>query len=147
MMIKNEPSPRKFQNMLINPRFQLKFLGWFVGLFLFINATLYSTTFLFYYRLKEKALNVGIPDGHVFFKFLGDQKQDLDQLFIGLSVVNFFILIGVTFLISHRIAGPIFKLKKMLGEANPDSEEFKLRETDFFQELAPLIKTLKDKSP
>jgi hypothetical protein len=77
---------------------------------------------------------------------LGDQKQDLDHLFIGLCVVNFLIFIGVTFLISHRIAGPIFKLKKMLAEDNPDSEDFKLRETDFFQELAPLIKTLKDKS-
>jgi hypothetical protein len=52
----------------------------------------------------------------------------------------------VTFFVSHRIAGPIFKLKKMLLEDNPDSEDFKLRETDFFQELAPLIKTLKDKS-
>ena len=146
MMIQNEPEPRKFKNMLINPRFQLKFLGWFVGLFLFITASLYSTTFLFYYRLKEKALNVGIPNGHIFFKFLGDQKQDLDQLFIGLCVVNFFIFIGVTFLISHRIAGPIFKLKKMLVADKPDSQDFKLRESDFFQELAPLIKTLKDKS-
>jgi hypothetical protein len=146
MIIRNDPVPRKFKNMLINPRFQLKFLGWFMGLFLFITTTLYSTTFLFYYRLKEKALNVGIPNGHIFFKFLGDQKQDLDQLFIGLCVINFFIFIGVTFFVSHRIAGPIFKLKKMLLEDNPDSEDFKLRETDFFQELAPLIKTLKDKS-
>ena len=145
-MIKNEPSPRKFKNMFINPKFQLRFLGWFVGIFLFTNVTLYSTTFLFYYRLKEKALNVGIPNGHIFFKFLNDQKEDLDQLFIGLSIVNFLILIGVTFLISHRIAGPIFKLKKMLAEDNQDSEEFKLRETDFFQELAPLIKSLKDKT-
>jgi hypothetical protein len=34
----------------------------------------------------------------------------------------------------------------MLVEDKPDSQDFKLRESDFFQELAPLIKTLKDKS-
>ncbi len=145
-MNKTETSPRHFKNLLINPKFQFKLLSYFVALFFLTTISLYSTTFLFFYRMKEKALNVGIPDGHIFFKFLGNQKHDLDTLFIGLAVFNFLLLIGVGFIISHRIAGPIFKLKKQLGQSSSDSEDFKLRQTDFFQELEPLVKALKDKT-
>jgi hypothetical protein len=145
-MNKTETSPRQFKNLLINPTFQLKLLGYFVALFILTTISLYSTTFLFFYRMKEKALNVGIPDGHIFFKFLLNQKHDLDTLFVGLAAVNFLLLIGVGFIISHRIAGPIFKLKKQLGQSSIESEDFKLRQTDFFQELEPLVKALKEKA-
>lgn len=140
-----DKSPRQLRNILIDSKFQLKFMSYFVALFLLSTITLYSTTFLFFYRLKEKAINVGIPEGHIFFKFLGNQKYDLDTLFIGLAAFNFFLLIGVGFIISHRIAGPIHKLKKQLTQDVDDPQDFKLRETDFFQELEPLVKTLKDK--
>jgi hypothetical protein len=145
-MNKPETTPRQFKNLFINPKFQLKLLGYFVALFFLTTISLYSTTFLFFYRMKEKALNVGIPDGHIFFKFLGNQKHDLDALFVGLAAFNFLLLIGVGFIISHRIAGPIFKLKKQLGQSGSDSEDFKLRQTDFFQELEPLVKALKEKT-
>jgi hypothetical protein len=144
-MNKATESPRHFKNILINPRFQLKLISYFIILFFISTISLYSTTFLFFYRLKEKALAVGIPEGHIFFKFLGNQKYDLDTLFIGLATFNFFLLIGVGFVLSHRIAGPIFKLKKQLGEDSTSSDDFKLRESDFFQELEPFVKTLKEK--
>jgi len=145
-MNKVDESPRQLKNILINPKFQFKLLSYFVVLFFITTISLYSTTFLFFYRMKEKALNVGIPTGHVFFKFLGNQKHDLDTLFIGLAAFNFFLLIGVGFILSHRIAGPIFKLKKQLSQISEDPTEFKLRESDFFQELEPLVNDLKDKT-
>lgn len=142
----NKPeSPRQLKNLLINPKFQLKFLSYFIVLFLISTVSLYSTTFLFFYRMKQKALSVGIPDGHIFFKFLSNQKHDLDSLFIGLAAFNFFLLIGVGFVISHRIAGPIFKLKKQMSQPSPTMDDYKLRENDFFQELEPLVKELKEK--
>jgi hypothetical protein len=144
-MSKVDESPRQLKNLLINPKFQLKLLSYFIVLFLITTISLYSTTFLFFYRMKQKALTVGIPDGHIFFKFLGNQKHDLDTLFIGLAAFNFFLLIGVGFILSHRIAGPIFKLKKQLSQKAHISDEFKLRETDFFQELEPLVNELKEK--
>lgn len=145
-MNKAEPKPRQLKNLLINPRFQFKFLSYFVTLFFISTLSLYTTTFLFFWRMKEKALNVGIPDGHVFFQFLVNQKRDLDLLFVGLAVFNFLLLIGMGFIISHRIAGPIFKLKNQLAQISDDTEEFKLRESDFFQELEPLVKKLKDQA-
>jgi hypothetical protein len=145
-MSENNPStPRQLKNILINPRFQLKLMSYFVGLFFLTTICLYSTTFLFFWKLKQKAFDVGIPDGHIFYRFLINQKNDLDNLFIGLAILNFFLLLGVGFLISHRIAGPIFKLKNQLSKIETDPGDFKLRESDFFRELEPLVKNLKDK--
>ena len=136
---------RKLKNILLIPQFQLKFLGYFLGLFFLTTASLYSTSYLFFWRLKQKALNVGIPDGHVFFKFVENQKSDLDFLFISLTLLNLFLLIGTGFIISHRIAGPLHKLKTYLGRLNPNSEDFRFREKDFFKDLEPVINDLRNR--
>lgn len=139
------PQLRQVKNIIIDGKFQFKLLSYFVGLFFLTTICLYSTTFLFFWRLKSKALNVGIPENHVFFKFLENQKYDLDMLFIGLAILNFIILITVGFIISHRVAGPIYKLKKYLQSMNSESENFKLRSTDFFKELEPIMNEFKNK--
>lgn len=144
-MSTSDSEPRKLKNLLINPRFQLKLMSYFAALFLISTVSLYSTTFLFFWRLKEKALKVGIPDGHIFFRFLQNQKSDLDSLFIGLALFNLMLLLGVGFILSHRIAGPIHKLKMHLSKLPAPAADFKLRETDFFQELEPLVNDLEGK--
>lgn len=138
-------SPRELKNILINPSFQIKLLSYFAGLFFLTTASLYGTLYLFIWRFKEKALKVGIPEGHVFFDFLSYQQHDLNNLFMILVAVNFVILLLVGFILSHRIAGPIHKLKRHLGQQAPASEPFKLREHDFFRELEPIVQQLKDR--
>jgi hypothetical protein len=96
--------------------------------------------------MKQKAHNVGIPDGHVFYRFLNNQKSGLDHLFIGLAIFNFLLLVGVGFIISHRIAGPIHKMRSYLLQMDSNQEDFKLRESDFFPELSAMVKMLKEKS-
>ncbi len=137
----NQPDfkPRKFKNILINATFQLKFLSYFVFLFLTSTLTLYATGFLFFWKMKQKAIHVGIPEDHVFFRFLGNQKLEFDQLFLGLAIINFFLLLGTGFIISHRIAGPIHKLKVFLKNKSSEKDSFKLRDNDFFKELEPLV--------
>lgn len=136
---------RKLKNLILNPEFQFKLMSYFLGLFVLTTASLYSTSYLFFWRLNQKALNVGIPKGHVFFKFVENQKADLDTMFIILAVVNLILLLGTGFVVSHRIAGPIYKLKKHLHEFNSESPNFKLRDKDFFKELETIVDDLKDK--
>lgn len=137
---------RFFKNYLINKNFQLRLISYFAGLFVVTTITLYAASFLFFWRLKSKALAIGIPDNHVFFKFLSNQKYDLDIFFISVSLVNFVILILVGLSISHRIAGPLFKLTRYLKEFSKDSGEFKLRDKDFFKELEPVVNDLREKT-
>jgi hypothetical protein len=135
---------RSWTNLLINAPFQLKLMSYFVVLFVITTITLYSTTFLFFWNMKNKGLSVGIPEGHVYYQFLANQKHDLDLLFIGLAAFNFLLLITVGFIVSHRIAGPIHKVKQFL--ADPISiDKVQMRENDFFQELGPIVSKLKDK--
>ena len=135
---------RSWTSILINKAFQLKLMSYFLGLFIITTITLYSTTYLFFWNMKQKGLNVGIPEGHVYYKFLLNQKHDLDMLFVGLALLNLFLLIAVGFIVSHRIAGPVHKIKQFLADpANHD--EVKLRESDFFKELGPLVNDLKKK--
>ena len=139
-----EVKERSWKNILINPPFQLKFLSYFVGLFVLTTISLYSTTFLFFWNMKNKGLNVGIPEGHVYYTFLMNQKHDLDIVFIGLTILNFVLLILIGFIVSHRIAGPIHKVKQFLHD--PISiEKVEMRENDFFKELGPIVSKLRDK--
>lgn len=141
-MAKNQ---RNLRNILLNPQFQLRLIGYFLGLFVLTTVSLYSTSFLFFWRLKQKALNVGIPKQHVFFTFLEGQKMELDLLFIALAFINLILLLGTGFIVSHRIAGPIHKLKNHLGQISQTSNSFKLRKKDFFKELEPVVDELKEK--
>jgi hypothetical protein len=144
----NQPEfkPRKLKNILINPTFQLKLLSYFIFLFVTSTLTLYSTGLIFFWKMKQKALHVGIPENHVFFRFLSNQKIEFDTLFIALALVNLFLLLGTGFLISHRIAGPIHKLKIFLEQGKSEKADFKLRDNDFFKELEPLIKNKIEKN-
>ena len=136
---------RQLRNILIIPEFQLSLMSYFVGLFILTTITLYSTTYLFFHRLVQKGLSVGIPKGHIFYRFLQDQKSDLDLLFIGLALLNLLFLLGVGFFISHRIAGPIFKLKQYLLDVNSGSESFVLRKKDFLKDLEPVVNSIREK--
>jgi hypothetical protein len=139
------PIHRNLLHFLINPKFQLKMLSYFFILFLISTLSLYSATFILFWKLKEKALNVGIPSGHLFFQFLENQKHDFDLLFLGLAVLNLLLLMVVGFMISHRIAGPIIKFKNYLLAWSETSDDFKLRSNDFFQDLETAAQEIKQK--
>lgn len=129
---------RSWTSILINKTFQLKLMSYFIVLFVLTTISLYSTTFLFFWSMKNKGVNVGIPDGHVYYQFLTNQKHDLDMLFIGLATINFFLLITVGLILSHRIAGPIHKVKQFLQDPE-QNEPIQMRENDFFKELGPIV--------
>lgn len=134
---------RSYKNIILDARFQFKLLSYFLGLFFISSASFYTTTYLFFWKFKTKGLKVGIPDDHIFYKFLENQKSDMDTLFLGLVIFNFLLLLGVGFIVSHRIAGPLKKIKQQLEELSPESPDLRLREKDFLQDVAPLINQLK----
>lgn len=144
-MEKQNVASRKLRNLIINPGFQYRIIAYFSGLFVLTTLSLYLTSFLFFWRLEQKGLNVGIPEGHVFFRFLDNQRASFDSMFIGLALFNFGLLISVGFMISHRIAGPLYKLKRHLENLDSSSPHFQLRQKDFFRDLEPTINQLKEK--
>ncbi len=142
---KNSEIHRKVTGLVVDSKFQFKMLGYFAGLFCLSTLSSYVTTFLFYWNFKSKALKVGIPAEHAFFKFLNNQKEDMDLLFMGLTALNFMLLVVVGLIVSHRIAGPVNKVKNYIQTMDHESEHFKLRSNDFFQDLEPVVNEVKKK--
>jgi hypothetical protein len=136
---------RSLKTLLISPAFQLKLIGYFLGVFAITTVTLYSTIYLFFHNLRSKALSVGIPEGHVFYRFIENQKYDMDLLFLALSGINLFILLGIGFMVSHRIAGPLKKISAHLDSMDQEKPQLVLRENDFLKELVGPINNLKQK--
>lgn len=144
-MPENEIPTRLVKNFLINPRIQLKIIAILSFFFIFNIASLYAVIYLFFWRFKEKAISIGIPEGHVFFEFLNGQRLSLDTLFWSVGFVNFLLLAVVTLVLTHRFVGPIERLKKHLSSIDKESEDFKVREHDFFQKLPKFINELRNK--
>lgn len=136
---------RQIKKFILDPHLQGKLLSYFIGLFVMTTTSLYSASYLFFWRIKDKAMKVGIPENHIFYRFIDGQKSDLDIIFIALTIFNLFLLLGTGIIISHRIAGPIYRFKQHLKTVTSESRPLKLREKDFFKDLEFIINGLNDR--
>lgn len=108
---------------------------------LVMNASLvlllWAADKFFFFRMGKIGRDLGFPADHVYFSFLQEQADMKFWAFIWTSVIISVVgtLIGLRF--SHRLAGPIFRLKKELRRLNEGEkiEEIVLRDADFFREV------------
>lgn len=130
---------------VIAARFQLRYIL-YILLFLYIGAAIagYTVYYSTWTTLGEKLANV-YPRGRLMYIF----KQSNITLLVRLLLVSpLFIIIGV--ILSHRIAGPIYRIGKYVESlmAGDYSRGLTLRKNDEFKVLARkmtrLCKKLKD---
>ena len=129
---------RKIKNILINPKFQLKLMGLF-GLLIFAVTLTYAIAIhLVLEDFVVMGKSAGLNSGHIFFDFISKQRSTFLNFFLvtfsGVTVV--FLYVG--FVLSHRIAGPMYRLKKHMDEISQTGslKSLKFRKDDFFQEVA-----------
>jgi len=130
---------------LINPAFQLKIIGYALFIAVVTIAVFYMSNLFFIGKLVAIGKSLDFPADHSFFLFIREQKRMMHSVFFGTaSLVVLTILVGGVIL-SHRIAGPIYRLQEYLESIVADRTFKKLtfRKTDFFYDLAESInKTL-----
>jgi len=126
---------------LINPKFQLQVMGMVLGLTAVVIAAFYAADWYFFWQLASEGKRLGLPENHVFFRFINEQRTTMNWIF-GLSAF----LAGATIsvgglLLSHRIAGPLYRLHKHLlaVAAGNTTSDVKFRDKDYFQELPPAL--------
>ena len=122
---------------LINPRFQLRVTSYFI-LLAGINILIsYACVFYFFDIFQSKGVEIGLPKNHVFFMFIEDQITQMNSIFLIMAILTFFILLVAGVLISHRIAGPMYRLNQDLRVMADKRElkSLKFRKKDFFQEI------------
>ncbi len=59
---------------------------------------------------------VGISENHIFFQFLDDQNSKLNTIFIVSTVIFLIISFVGSLLLSHKVAGPIYRMTQYLKQ-------------------------------
>ena len=94
--------------------------------------------------LENLVKQTRLPAQNLFIQLLTDQLRSL--------LIYMFVALGIglvttatfTLLLSHKMAGPMIRLKLFFGQVSKSGEfpdQLKFREGDFFQELPPAINT------
>lgn len=137
----------KRRQYFIAAKFQLKFVG-IILLFMFAVA-LFSALTIYYYTwmlLGEKLANI-YPQG----RLVGILRSAQYVLLIRILIFSPFVA-AVAIVLSHRIAGPIYRMKKTLDEVVEGnySLRLRLRRTDELKDVAEsmnkVIEILENKS-
>jgi len=142
---------------LINKDFQIRFIIYTATLALITIAIFYGMLLFFFDELFLLGVRSGFPVGHVYFKFIADNRSDMMNVYFPIAAIFVFILIFIsgTFF-SHKIAGPIYRMNMYLRSLSLDSitAPLNFRKKDFFQELAvsynkrvTFLRTLATKEP
>ncbi len=127
----------KRKNYLINPHFQLSFVLFSAITSLCGMGVFYLSIRYFFWTFKSLGKEVGIPENHIFFQFISDQSSKMNTIFLASAIVFFFISVIGSLLLSHKVAGPIYRITAHLKMAKETQElkELHFRKGDFFMEL------------
>lgn len=113
---------RFFKNWLIYPKFQFTLLMSFMSLTLVNIVLFYFSTQYFFDVFRNKGVELGIPPQHIFFKFVSQLESEMSVIFIIATIISLFLLTVIGIFISHRIAGPLYRLSQDLKGMRSDRQ-------------------------
>ncbi len=125
------------KRLLINPGFQFRFMVWMSALAIGVIAVMHLAHQWFFYQLREQARVAGLEADHVFYRFIESRQTELDAI----TVLSFIAVVGVVsvvgLVLSHKIAGPMYRLRVHLEEfaSTRSPRPLKFRDGDFFTEI------------
>ena len=124
---------KKRSNILINPEFQLSIINYVAVLFLVVTFIFFLLNVTFYYILKQKGIDAGLLPSSEYFIFLNKAAKLMSIAFFAVSFVVVFIIYFFGLRLSHRIAGPIYKINTTLDKMleSHTFHEIKLRKNDY----------------
>ena len=133
---------------LINPSFQYRVIAWMMGISLAPICTFFAAHYYFFWKLRQLGQEIELEPDHIYFRFLEGQGQSLLLIFIICSFLAIAIVAISGLILSHRIAGPIHRLKMHFAELTQGKVMPKLsfRKNDFFTEVPGVINEYLEKA-
>lgn len=132
---------RYLKNYLIYPKFQLSLV--IIGILIsaitfFVLSFEIHQSFDYLISIGER-LNFKSDSG--YFKLLDSQKTLLTKNLIFVGLISAFLSSIISIYISHRIVGPIYRLRKYFQDAKVDGVKtpLKFRDNDYFEDLPKTI--------
>lgn len=130
---------------LINPDFQWRFMGYVILTVVFSISIMFISNYLFFESFIAKGEALGLPENHAFFVLIKEQRETMTTIFLFVSVFISFVIGMWGLFFSHRIAGPLYRLRRYFTDATEtaDSEQkldpIFFRQNDFFLEVPDSI--------
>ena len=140
-----ERRPYKRRNYMINPRFQLRFMAYVVLAVLLSLTALYLSNAYYFDGLVAQGEDIGLDPSHPYYELIQQQRKRLMQTYLVVSLVVFILLISSALLLSHRIAGPLYhiaRVMKLIIAQGSGNARVHLRKGDFFIELEDVVNEL-----
>lgn len=142
----NSPQKQwKRRQYLVNPGFQLRFMAYVGCAVLFGFAIIYVANFWYFGIMVDQGKELGLNPDHVYFDFIEQQRVLLNQAFFGVTFGVFSLLMVAGLFLSHKIAGPVYRVQKYTQEliaSGVAPYRVSLRKGDFFPELADIVNDL-----
>ena len=135
------PGKNKRKVILIDPKFQIRYILINLCVALFVGISIYGASFYFAYKMKKIGLESGLAENSIFFKLIDQQSVYLGQIIMVSLILATTIIVVFGLSMSHKIAGPVHNLKTNLIDRIHKNQyrPFNLRKSDFFQDLALLL--------
>jgi len=116
------PPKRRLRNFLLNPRFQLKYTGMVVGVTMVVASALgwqaYNYSKSMTEMLTANEMMMSVDDGAAALIIEHSEAEDRKVLMsiVG-GILILAIALGVTgIVVTHKLVGPTYKLKRLIGE-------------------------------
>jgi hypothetical protein len=140
---------RKTRSILINPRFQWTLIGYAALVATLIFISVYGLITYGFHDFVEIGAQAGLPDDHIYFQFIQMQKSKFITIIVAIAMVVGTILIVGGLIVSHKIAGPLHRIRmefaKMANKSEPALHKIQFRDGDYFPEVAEAFNELVEK--
>ena len=144
-----EQTQRKKRSILINPKFQWTLIGYAAFIATLIFLSVYGLFSFGFHEFVQIGHQAGLPDDHVYFQFIKMQESTFLRVILAIAFFVGTILTVGGLVVSHKIAGPLYRLQKELLKMaeKPDATLHKInfREGDFFPEVPQAFNELVEK--
>lgn len=125
---------------LVDPEFQLSFLGYSIGVAFTMIAVFYISQRWVVAKLLEylASSDLSSPQAALHLVQQLSSRSELFFLSVALAVVIFHLVVGLY--LSNRVVGPIFRLRAHLIRVHRGEtlEPLEFRRTDYFSDLADI---------
>jgi sensor histidine kinase YesM len=129
---------RRAKNHWIYPKFQFQIVAFGLGIGLINLVMTWVAIEIFFRNSAQALLKTGSYRLHFIAEYIAIQKGQMFWVYAGLFSATLFVSTILGILLSHRAAGPLYRLSKQFESIKngADPEPIQFRKKDFFQGLA-----------
>jgi hypothetical protein len=136
------------KRLLVDPKFQALFAIYTVATTVIVLPIFIAVDLYFFNLFAFKAREIGIPADSELFNFVGRQQLLIFFVFSGASLLAIVFNVFVSYVVSNKIAGTMYRLKNAFNQAEDLKSAKKItpRKFDFFRDVVDAYNALVDRS-